>query len=198
MKNLYPKIKFVYSLPYNRMLAEYEGKEFDEIQFRKEIQNYIKKLQPKWRKIEKSVFRALKEIVKNEWQEREIKCYVVKYCKYTGISDPLTLKMEPDLDYAFDALIHELAHIIACYDFEKYKKILEIVKERFPNENPKTIRHIYINFIELKALKKLFNREFVEKIIKRNLILKGLRRAWEIVLSQENNLTHLFQIADKK
>jgi len=198
MKNFYPKIKFVYSLPYNRMLAEYEKKDFDEIQFSKEIRKYIKKIQPKWRKIEKSVCRALQEIVKNKWQEKEIKCYVAKYCKYTGISDPLTLKMEPDFGYAFDALIHELAHIIASYDFEKHKKILEMVKERFPNESPKTILHIYINFIELEALKKLFSRESIEKIIKRNLTLKGLRRAWEIVLNQENNLKDLFKIADKK
>jgi hypothetical protein len=196
MKNIYPKIKFVYSLPYNRMLAEYENKEFEERKSFKEIKNYIKKLESRWEKISDSVFRALQEIVKNKWKEKEIKCYVVKYCKYTGISDPLTLKMEPDLDYAFDVLIHELAHIIACYDFEKYKKILEMVKERFPNENPKTIRHIYINFIELKALKKLFKRELVKKIIEKNLTLKGLRRAWEIVLNQKENLTHLFKISD--
>jgi hypothetical protein len=180
------------------MLAEYEGKEFEEIQFRKEIQNYIKKLQPKWEKISKSVFRALKEITKNKWQEKEIKCYVVKYCKFSAISTPLTLRADKDFNYVFDILIHELAHIIAGYDFEKHKKILERVKERFPNENSKTIRHIYINFIELKTLKELFNQEFVKKIIKRNLILKGLRRAWEIVLNQEENLKHLFKIADKK
>jgi hypothetical protein len=118
------------------MLAEYEGKEFDEIQFRKEIQDYIKKLQPKWQKIEKSVFRALKEIVKNEWQEKEIKCYVVKYCKY-------------------------------------------------------------INWVELQVLRKLFNQKFVKKILKKVLSVRG-GKIWDIVLTKENNLTHLFQIADKK
>jgi hypothetical protein len=195
MKNLYPKIKFVYSLPYNRMLAEYEGKEFDEIQFRKEIQNYIKKLQPKWQKIEKSVFRALKEIVKSEWQEREIKCYVVKYCKFSAISAPLTLRVEKDFDYVFDLLIHELAHILVSYDFKKYKKIEKKLKEQFPNESPFIIRHIYINWIELQVLRKLFNQKFVKKILKKVLSVRG-GKIWDIVLTRENNLKDLFEISE--
>jgi hypothetical protein len=187
MKKLYPKIKFVYSLPYNRMLAEYEKKEFDEIQFRKEIQDYIKKLQPKWRKIEKSVFRALKEIVKNEWQEKEIKCYVVKYCKFSAISAPLTLRVEKDFDYVSDLLIHELAHILVSYDFEKYKKIEKKLKEQFPNENAWVIRHIYINFIELQVLKKLFSQKFVNKILKKIFTLRS-KKVWQIVLAKEDCL----------
>jgi len=187
MKNSYPKLKFVYSLPYDRLLTKYENKVFSENQFQ-EIKKYIKKLQPKWDKISKSVYRTLKEIVKNEWQEKEIKCYVVKYCKYSGISAPLTLRMEPDFDYALSVLVHELAHIIVGYNFAKYKKIMQKVKGRFPNETPMTRRHIYINFIELQVLKELFGQKTIDKIIKRNLALRRIRKAWQVVLAEENNL----------
>jgi len=193
MKNFYPKIKFVYSLPYNGMLAEYEKKDFDGEKNFKEIKEYIKKLQPKWRKIEKSVCRALQEIVKNKWKEKEIKCYVVKYCKYSGISGPLTIRMEPDFGYVFDTLIHELTHILVGYDFEKYKKIEEKLKKKFHGQELRIIRHIYINFIELQVLRKLFSPEIVNEIIKRNLTFKGIGKAWEIVLNEENDLKRVFK-----
>ena len=153
MKNLYPKIKFVYSLPYNRMLAEYENKKFEEKKFSQEVKNYIKKLKTRWDKISKKVFSALQEITKNKWREKEIKCYVVKYCKYGGISSPLTLRVEKDFDLVIETLVHELAHIIVSYNFKKYKKIQKKLKKQFPKENHWIIRHIYINFIELQALK---------------------------------------------
>jgi hypothetical protein len=194
MKNLYLKIKFVYSLPYNRMLTEYEKKEFDEKQNFEEIKEYIKKLQPKWNKISDSVCRTLKEMVKNEWREKEIKCYVVKYCKFSAISTPLTLRVEKDFDYVFDILIHELAHILVGYDFEKYRKIEQKLKERFLNENPFIIRHIYINWIELQVLKRLFNQKSLDKILKKVLSVRG-NKAWNIVLTKENNLKSLFKIS---
>ena len=197
MKNFYPKIRFVYSLPYDRMLTEYEKKEFNEIQSSKEIKDFIKKLQPKWDKISNSVCRSLQEVVKNKWKEKEIKCYVVKHCKYAGISAPLTLRMEKDFDYLFDILIHELAHVIVGYNFEKFRKIKQKLEKRFPNENPFIIRHIYINWIELQVLKELFNQKFIDKILKKILSIRG-GKAWIIVLTKENNLKHLFKIGDKK
>ena len=193
MKNLYPKVKFIYSLPYDRLLTEYENKRFNERQA-KEIREYIKKLKLKWNKISNSVCQILKKIIKNEWQEKEIKCYVVKHFKYSGISHPLTIKLDPDFDYVFATLIHELIHILVSYDPKKYKRIEQKIKERFTKEDQRTTLHIYINFIELQALKKLFNQKFVNKIIKRNLTFKGIKRAWEIVLAEENNLKTLLKI----
>ena len=191
MKTLYPKIKFVYSLPYDRMLTEYQNEIFQERQI-KEIQMYIKKLQSKWNKISKPVYQALKEMVKNDWREKEIKCYVVKNCKYSGISYPLTITMRKDFDLAFDTLIHELTHILAAYDIKKYKNIEKKLKKTFSKEDQRTIRHICINFIELRVLKKIFSKKIIDKIIKRNLKLMKIKRAWEIVLSKESELRQLF------
>jgi len=175
------------------MLAEYENEKFKEEKFFKEVKNYIKKIESRWNKVSDSVCLALQEIVKNKWREKEIKCYVVKYCKYSGISLPLTLRMEKDLDLAIETLIHELTHIIVSYNFKKYIEIKQKLERRFPKENSWVIRHIYINFIELQSLKKLFNQKFIDKILKRNLSLKG-GRAWKIVLREEKNLKKIFEI----
>jgi len=191
MENLYPQIKFIYSLPYDRLLNEYENKPFDEKQSR-EIRKYIKKLQPKWNKVNNSVCRTLEKVVGNKWREKEVNCYVVKHCKYRGISHPLTIKLDPDFDYVFDTLIHELTHILVSYNFKKYKKIETKIKKQFPKENQRTILHIYIIFIELQVFKKLFNQTFINKIIKRGLKFR-IKRAFEIVLKEEDNLKKLFE-----
>lgn len=192
MRSLYPQIKFIYSLPYDRLLTEHENKPFNEKQV-KEIRRYVEELQSKWNKINNSVCQTLEKVVKNKWREKEIKCYVVKYCnKYRGISDPLTIKLDPDLDYVFDTLIHELAHILVSYNFKKYKKIEQKLKKQFPKENQRIILHVYIIFIETQVLKKLFNQTFINKIIKRGLKFR-IKRAWEIVLREEDNLKKLFK-----
>jgi len=184
-------------LPYNRMLAEYENKKFEERKSFREVKNYIKKIESKWEKISNSVLHALQKIVGNKWREKEIKCYVVKYCKYSGISIPLTLRIEKDFDLAFDTLIHELVHILVSYNFKKYKKIYKKLKQQFQKEDPWVIRHIYINFIELQSLKKLFNQKFIDKVLKRNLSLKG-GRAWKIVLTKKEILKKLLKLNHEK
>lgn len=105
MKNLYPKIKFIHSFPYDRMLTGYENKTCSERRV-KEVGRHIKRLQIRWSKINNSAFRTLETIIKNKWQEKEIRCYVVKHFKYSGISNPLTIKLAPDFDFILATLIH--------------------------------------------------------------------------------------------
>lgn len=191
MKQLYPKIKFIYSFPYDRMLTEYENKIFNEEQS-EEVGKYIKKLQSQWNKINDSACRSLEEIIKNKWQKKEIKCYVVKYCKYSGISNPLTIKLDSDFDFALATLIHELAHILVRHNLKRYKKIERELKLKFPKEKQRIILHIYINFIELQALKELFNENFVNKILEREQTFRGIKKSWEIVLTKEDMLKKMF------
>ena len=191
MKNLYPPIRFIYSFPYDKLLTEREGRIPNKKQV-KEVKNYIRKFQREWNRNSDSIFKTLKELTKNEWNEKEIRCYVVKHCKYSGISQPLTIRMEEDFDSAFDTLIHELAHIIVSSDMKKYRNVEKKLKEQFSREKQIIILHIYINFLELQVLKKIFTEKIINKIIKRNLRLKGIKKAWEIVLTKEKNLKKLF------
>lgn len=182
-------------MPYDRLLTEYEGKFFGTKQIQ-EIEQFIQKLQPKWDKISNSVCRALEKIIRNKWQDKKIKCYVVKYCKYNGISHPLTIKINADFDFIYSTLIHELTHILVFYrcNSEKYRKILQELKRQFPNEEPRIIRHIYINFIHLQVLKKLFSQDFVNKILKMKPKYRKIGKAWRIVLEEEESLGKLFKI----
>lgn len=182
-------------MPYDRLLTEYEGKIFNVKQIQ-EIEQFIQRLQSKWRKINNLVCRTLNEIIGNKWRDKEIECYVVRYCKYNGISHPLTIKMNPDLDFIYSTLVHELAHILVFYNCnsKKYKNIIQELNRRFPNEGPRVIRHIYINFIQFQVLKKLFNQDFLKKILKRELNFREAGRAWDIVLKEEGNLGGLFKI----
>jgi len=191
MLKTYPKIKFVYSHPYDQLLTEYENKKFSKSQER-ELRHYIENLQLKWRRVENLVFRELETITKNRWEEKEIKCYVVKYCKYSGISHPLTVRSENDFDYTIEALIHELCHIILSYNIRKYKKIEQQLRKQFPKEDKGTLLHIYIIFIEFKVLKKVFGHDFVDKIIEQKQ-KTGLWRVWRVVLKEGKNLEKFFK-----
>jgi hypothetical protein len=184
------------------MLTEYAGKVFDENQAT-EVYRYIKKLQLKWDKIEENVFQAIIErLIINRRKKSEyfhlgeniptkLKCYVVKNCRYSGISDPLTVRMDKDFDYVFDTLIHELAHILIGHNFKKYKKIEKNIKRLFPEiKDSRIIRHIYVNFIELKVLRKIFSSRAIEKILKRAKKFK-ISKAYEIVLKNEEILEDL-------
>lgn len=193
MKHSYPKIQFVYSSPYDRVFTEYENNVFSDKQAQ-EIKEFIEKLQFKWDKINNSVCRALEKIIGSKLQEREMKCYIIKYWKYNGLSSPLTIKMDDDFDVIYSTLIHELVHILIVSNSDKYKKVWSELKKRFPNEIPRVILHIYVNFIQLQVLRKLFKQDFVNKIINREANYKEVERAWEIVLKEEKKLMKLFRI----
>jgi hypothetical protein len=127
-------------------------------------------------------------LVKNKWKEKEIKCYVVKYLNYSGISSPLTLKLNPNFNYALDTLIHELIHILISYDPKKYRKIEYKLRKKFPKETKRTLLHIYVIFIEISIAKKIFSPQVFNKIIKRIKSFKGIAKAVKLVLLNENNL----------
>jgi hypothetical protein len=187
---MYSQIKFIYSLPFDRLLTEYSDKLFNEQQI-KEVVQYIKRLQTEWGKINDLVFEILESYTGNKLQKSEIKCYVVKYCKLSGISNPLTIRMDYDFDYIFDTLIHELIHILTIRNPEKYKKIEQELKKIFPKEEREIISHVYIIFIELQIIKKIFNEKILNKIIERTKTFK-IGEALEIVLREEEVLKNLF------
>lgn len=191
MENNIPRIKFFYSSIYDRLLTEYEGKYFHEKQER-EIENYIRRLQVSWRKINKPILRFLLKILKNKWSEKEIKCYVVKYFRLSGISHPLTIKMTKDIKEAIINLIHELIHIFL--PLRKWKKISSNLAKKFPHEKPEIILHIYINFIQLQVLRKFFEKSVIKKMLRKYKKLKRTGKAWEIVLMEEEILHKLLKI----
>jgi hypothetical protein len=190
MKTKIPQIKFFYSPIYDYVLTEYEGKRFNENQ-KKEVENYIQKLQIKWREVEKPVLEFLLKTLNSKWNGKEITCYVVKHFRISGISHPLTLKMTRNVEEGLSNLIHELIHIFL--PLKKWEKISQKLIKKFPEEKPEIILHIYVNFIHLQVLKKFFKKALVKRMLKKYKRFKRTGKAWEIVLREEKNLKKLLE-----
>ena len=187
---IFPKIKFLYSPIYDCVLTEYEGKRFNENQ-KKEVENYIQKLQIKWREVEKPVLEFLLKTLNSKWNGKEITCYVVKHFRISGISHPLTLKMTRNVEEGLSNLIHELIHIFL--PLKKWEKISQKLIKKFPEERPEIILHIYVNFVQLQVLKKFFKKALVKRMLKKYKRFKRTGKAWEIVLREEKNLKKLLK-----
>ncbi|GEM_PF-3181684 len=191
MKNDIPKIKFFYSPIYDLLLTEYEGKYFDKGQ-KKEVENYIQRLQIEWQKVNKPILKFLLKIFQNNLRKKEIICYIVKYFKFSGISHPLTIKMTTDVKEAIINLVHELIHIFLSK--KKWKKISQNLVKKFPHEELEITLHIYINFIQFQVLKKFFEKPVIKKMLRKYKKLKRTAKAWKIVLKEEDTLHTLLKI----
>ncbi len=77
MKKPLPQVRFIYSLPYDRLLTECQGQLFG-VKQKDEVLNCIRKLQTEWNKINDKVFQELKKSLSYKFSVREIKCYVEK------------------------------------------------------------------------------------------------------------------------
>ena len=190
MKANIPKIKFFYSPIYDLLLTHYEGKHFDELQ-EKEVKKYIQKLRMRWKKVSKPILRFLLKILKKEFKGKEIICYIVKNFRFSGISQPLTIKMVPNPEEAIINLIHELIHNFLS--LEEWKKISQKLTRKFPKEKPEIILHLYINFIQLQVLRKFFKESTIEKMLRKYKKLKRIGKAWKIVLREEDTLFKLLK-----
>ena len=177
-------VKFTYSHILDRVFSELAG-DFDPGQAL-EIKNKMLVLAEKWHQLESRVANELKKYPPYKFNPQHIKCYIVKDLPYTGISDPLIIKINNDFDLIAATLIHELVHIsISQEDTDLIAKI----KREFPEVLEfRTQFHIVVNFIEYEILKSVFDKETFDKIMERELSLKGLKSSWDVVLANEEKL----------
>ena len=183
-------VNFIYSGIYDQILSELSNN-FDEKQSGK-IKDWMTLLSDKWLEYEQKVIEGLKKYPPFKFEYDQVNCYLVSNLPYTGFSDPLTIKIREnvDLDLVIATLIHELVHI----SIEKDEaNLISKVEQIFPEVTEKKILlHIVVNFIEYQIIKELFNKETFDKIMNRELLLKGIRPAWDIVLADEEKLMSLF------
>lgn len=178
-------LEFVYSRTYDSIFTEYEGKEYVPEQAL-EVADFLKVITQKWREIESEVFSFIAKITHSSWKVTKITCYVVKYCKKTAFSRPLTVKMD-EPDRFISALMHELLHLKLGED-ERFFEVLEKVHTKFPNEEDITKKHLIINLLHIMLLRRFYDEEKAKTLIDVQKNLKGLKRSWEIV---EKILPHL-------
>ena len=183
-------VRFTYSQILDRVLSELVNN-FQPDQTI-EVRKKMLALAEEWNKYESQVIEELEKYPPYKFTPQSVKCYVVKNLPYTGISDPLIIKIAEDFELFIATLIHELVHISIS---QEENNLVTRIRKEFP-ETPdfRTQLHVVVNFIEYQILKKLFDKEKLDKIMNRELSLVGLKKAWEIVLTNEDKIGDIVTI----
>ena len=193
-----PKITFRYSSVYDRRYRNSKGlrKKMEEkgIEYpsEKKIRNYIKKVEPEWRKVEKKVFSEISRLTGLKWNKKEVICYVIGYGQ--PFSDPLTMKLFDNKNDFIDTLTHECIHQIQVQNMKVNKRWREYIGKKYAKENRVARNHVFIHAIHEKVYLKIFG----EKRLKHELKIRTKEdyiRAWEIV--KEEGADNLIKVLRK-
>jgi len=174
-----PKIEFRYSSIYDSKYRENFEKKGENYPSPEEILNYTKKINNLWNKKGKMILRNISEITKLNWKEEKIICYVIG--KGKCFSDPLTIKIYPDSEEFITNLIHELIHQIQTQNNSKFKKWFEEINNLYINKSRLTKNHILLDAFLSKIIEKLYSKNKLSKIIKKDSESADYKIAWEIV-----------------
>jgi hypothetical protein len=191
-----PKVEFVYSHPYDGALMSMIGKKYNK-RWENNTLKFIKKIEKRWRKMEKKVLKEMSVVSGIKWDKEEICCYMVNFCS-TSFSTPLTIKLRgrngkykriEDICYT---LIHELIHVL-----QQTGGIRRIKKlgwdTRFKNCSQTTKNHIYLDAVFKHVYLKFFDKSKFEEDIEWDRSTTGYREAWQMVdkYDHENLLKEL-------
>lgn len=188
-----PKVEFVYSFIYDKIIVEqYWKAKFDWKASRQRFSKFVKKLEPKWRKIEKAVLSDLAKSSGLKWSEPKIKCYVTTHHFFAPFSDPLTIgiynrftKKVSKPEQFIQSLMHELIHQLFVQ--QKNKKAFDAAFWKIAGKYPKEIRntktHILLQALLRPLIVKYFGNKMLKTEIERSKHFKmgGYYEAWQIV-----------------
>jgi len=180
------KIAFRYSRPYDVHWDKWFKLKPDsterEMLEKTDVENIIHQLEKIWYPVEKNILDEISEILKLNWKEEEIICYVASNAH--GISDPMTVGINNrNSDKIINTLIHELAHRIFIQ--EENKNLVEPawawVKSQYKEESLVTQIHIVCHSLLKHLYLKFFDNERLNQNIARHQKYDDYRKAWEIV-----------------
>ena len=180
-----PKIEFRSSFVYDnnfrdlKWIKEYLRKQKKKYPLDKEIENYIKKIKPIWKKYEKDILSRIQKITGLKWRDKKILVYVVGICR--PISDPLTIGIYKDKKVFIDTLAHELIHQIQFQNEKNIGNWWKYVFNKYKKEPFKTKGHIFLYAVHWKLLLEIFNEKRLKENIKFDGPYSDYKRAWEIV-----------------
>lgn len=123
---------------------------------KKEVLKFKKKLEKRWRKIEKKIFKKIIELSKltfDGW--KEIECYLIKNFKFS-FAPPVTLKVRKNLDFSIAILVHEIFHLLLLLN----ERNLEKLKKKFKKAVSKFFRKRTFSFFYLIPGVGNFKRNF--------------------------------------
>lgn len=172
---------FNYSTIYDKNWSLALHMDYDRQQNKEKSEKFIGNFSKVWDSKENQILKSIEFYSKLEWKNKNIKVYFVTNLKVSGFSDPLTVRMSEDYLKIAKTLIHEAVHVILLQNPEKWKKIYEELKIKFPKENIKTQVHIIVNAVTEKVFSKIFGDEESKRILEIEKKYIGLKRAYEIL-----------------
>ncbi len=174
-----PQVIFKYSWIYDQIWRDIGEKSFKEIKIPsvEDVKKYLREVEELWQKDEDRVLVGLSKITGIKWKMEVVSCYVVGRCfPIPAFSDPLTISVYKEKDYFVDVLIHELIHHLL---FGNIKEIY--TDKKYSEESQKTKIHIPIHAAHKHIYLTLFNKERLERHIKKMEKMIDYKRAWDIV-----------------
>lgn len=180
-----PKTQFHRSHIYDQRLAHPKGFVMPKDSF---IYKNTRKLELKWRKIEKKILKELEKVTGLKWQESHIYIYITSGAGW--FSEPLTMSITEDIDAMLDTLIHEFIHRILSEN-ENWeiirKKWFKLTGKtgKYKRENLNTRIHVPIHAIHKHIFLKFFSQKKLELEIERMKNDKDYAQAWKIVQSRD-------------
>ena len=175
-----PKIQFHRSHVYDEHLVRPEDFVMPSDDF---LYKNTRKLELKWRKIEKKVLKELEDVTGLPWRENHIYIYITSGVGWFSL--PLTLSITEDIDFLLHTLVHELIHRIISEN-ENWASIEDRwfkLMEEYKDENFNTRTHVPIHAIHKHVYLKLFSQKELDLEIKKMRDIKDYARSWSIVQS---------------
>lgn len=161
------KINFKFSIPYENALDSGKPLPKDLL-----IRKKIKTLKSFWSKNGKNLQRAFKKITNLSFK-RDVDCYINTK---TSLSDPLSLKILPDLDMT-DNFVHELCHVILTQNEIGKTQGLKKLFRDFKDEKQLTKVHLLVHSIHLLITRTDSERKRITEHSKHPDYI----RSWELV-----------------
>lgn len=185
------KVRFVWSFIYEQSVHhDFTKGNFDYAAYHKFVYSFLRKVEPKWRKVEKNLFDYCEKITGLKWKIEEIPAYVVKISSIMPFSDPLTIPIQLKSgekifsltpERFIDMLIHELIHNLFIQNEREMGSYFDFVLKKYDQEEFDTSIHLLLHSVHKKIFLKFFGVKRLNQEIKMNEFYPAYRRSWKIV-----------------
>lgn len=190
-----PKFEYIYSFIYDKQWHAALGQNFVKLQAQKKYKSFIKKFTGVLTLERVNLaFKYLSESLGLDWKTGVIKVYFVNVLNISGFSDPLTLKISPDMLKIAHTLIHEAVHVLLVENRDKTAKVFAHLKKAFPDADRSTRVHLVVNSSANRVFEQIFGKEEAERAISIERNYKGLKESYYILdnLEVEGNIIQYF------
>jgi hypothetical protein len=140
----------------------------------------MKKIEKLWEKDEKKILAEIENASGMKWKEKEIICYLVS--RAIPFSDPLTMPVYKNKQFFIDILVHELIHRIFVQNNKDFRKKMQIIIKKFPDENWNVKIHILLDIIHKKIYEKFNWQKRMQNEINYFKKLRDYKKAWNLAL----------------